>query len=169
MKKKKTVPGRIARSRPGRAGRPAGASGRSLRNRPEDLRRERLAALLLREIDRIVFDLGFRKDMLFRLWSKHRTRQPLLQTLRSKYFDLSAGDLLCFPTEVIRMLDGFYRLLDSFIFYVSYTEDMPQALSGKFDSFLEELRGLSGPLIEDLAEFCPADELGRPASFSLAD
>lgn len=135
----------------------------------KDVQRERLAALLLREIDRIVFDLGFRKDMLFRLWSKHRTRQPLLQTLRSKYFELSARDLVCFPTEIIRMLDGFYRLLDSFIFYVSYTEDMPQALSAKFDSFLEELRGLSGPLLEDLAEFCPADDMGRPASFSLTD
>ncbi len=131
--------------------------------------RERLAALLLREIDRIVFDLGFRKDMLFRLWSKHRTRQPLLQTMRSRYFDLTAKDLTAFPVEIIRMLDGFYRLLDSFIFYVSYTEDMPQALSAKFDSFLEELRGLSGPLLEDLSEFCPADEMGRPASFSLTD
>lgn len=139
------------------------------RQRSPNEQRERLAALLLREIDRIVFDLGFRKDMLFRLWSKHRTRQPLLQTMRSRYFDLTAKDLTCFPVEIIRMLDGFYRLLDSFIFYVSYTEDMPQALSAKFDSFLEELRGLSGPLLEDLSEFCPADDMGRPASFSLTD
>jgi len=120
---------------------------------------ERLAGLVLHEIDRILFDLEFRRDMLFKLWSKNRTRAPLLQTLRSHYYALSFDQLRLFPAPLARQLDTFYRLLDAFIFYVSYTEDMPQSLQQKFSSFLQELKGRATPVMDALRDLAGEDEL----------
>jgi len=120
---------------------------------------ERLATLLVREIDRILFDLDFRKDLLFRAWSRHRTRTPLLQTLRSHYYELTFRELGKFPPDTYRLLDNFYRLLDAFIFYVTQTEDMPTSLALKFDSFLGDLKRHAQPALTCLKEFCGEDDL----------
>ncbi|MBN2497902.1 MAG: hypothetical protein JXR96_25130 [Deltaproteobacteria bacterium] len=118
---------------------------------------ERLAVLILREIDRILFDLEFRREMLFKLWSKERIRMPLLRVLHSRYYELKFDLLILFPPDVFQQLDRFYRALDSFVFYASYTEDMPQSLMQSFDAFLKDLKEMSGPLLEMLKRCAPGD------------
>ena len=116
----------------------------------------RLAVMLAREVDRIVFDLGFKRDILIHLWSKERVRAPLLRVLDAKFYDLPGELLVLFPPDLYQALDDFYRSLDTFIFYASYTEDMPQNLSAKFDAFLEEIKAMAEPLIEKLKAVDPA-------------
>ncbi len=111
---------------------------------------ERLAVLLIREIDRIVFDLELRRELLFQLFSRERIRTPLLRVLSSRYYEIKAELLILLPPDVFQMLDDFYRELDEFIFYASYTEDMPQNLQQKFDAYLEDIRRLAPPLIDAL-------------------
>lgn len=120
---------------------------------------ERLAVLLVREIDRIVFDLEFRKDILFSLWSRDRIRAPLLRVLSSRYYEIKAELLILLPSDVFQILDDFYRALDEFIFYVSYTEDMPQNLAQKFEAYLEDIRELGPALIEKLRQLAPNSQL----------
>lgn len=116
---------------------------------------ERLAVLIIREIDRIVFDLEFRRELLFSLWSRERIRMPLLKVLSSRFWELKAELLVLFPPDVYQQLDDFYRALDEFAFYAAYTEDMPQNLAQRFDAYLEDLRRLAPALIERLRGLCP--------------
>jgi hypothetical protein len=116
---------------------------------------ERLAVLVVREIDRIVFDLEFRRELLFSIWSKDRVRVPLLHALDSRFYEIKAELLLLFPPAIYQQLDDFYRSLDEFVFYISYTEDMPQNLMQKLDAYLEDLRLMAPQLIEQLRELAP--------------
>ena len=125
---------------------------------------QRLSVMVLREVDRIVFDLEFHRDMLIKLWSKERIRMPLLRVMHSRYFELSFELLALFPPRIYQLLDDFYRALDSFIFYVSYTEDMPQALMLRFDTFFQDLKERSGTVLELLKACAPKDEVVRLAS-----
>jgi hypothetical protein len=120
-------------------------------------RLERLAHLLAREIDRVVFDLEFRRDLLLKLWSKERIRVPLLRAMSARYYEADLDMLVLFPPDAAQMLDDFYRTLDTFIFYVSYTEDMPNTMSQRFDVLLQDLKDRSGPLLKLLAQLGPAD------------
>lgn len=124
----------------------------------DDEKLQRLAVMVLREIDRILFDLEFRREMLIRLWSKDRIRMPLLRVLHSRYFELSFELLALFPPPTYQLLDDFYRALDSFVFYASYTEDMPQSLTQRFETFFSDLKDRAGPLLEQL-KACAPDEL----------
>jgi hypothetical protein len=120
-------------------------------------RLKRLSALLKQEIERILFDLDFRKDLLFKLWSKERLREPLLRVLHSRFFELDFHDLILLPKELSKNVDGFYRELDTFIFYVSYTEDMPHTMKIKFDTFVKSLKLSSVGILEELSAICDVD------------
>ncbi|MEI6092500.1 MAG: hypothetical protein WCQ47_02315 [bacterium] len=100
----------------------------------------RLICLLKLEIERIMFDVDFRKDVLFKLWSKERTREPLLKTLHSRFFDLDFHSLILLPKSLFKKIDSFYKTLDDLTFYVTYTEDMPHTMKSTFDMFLKELK-----------------------------
>lgn len=100
----------------------------------------RLMCLLKLEIERIMFDVEFRKDVLFKLWSKERTREPLLRTLHSRFFELSFNSLILLPKSLFKKVDSFYKTLDDLTFYVTYTEDMPHTMKTTFDMFLKELK-----------------------------
>ncbi|MCX6112909.1 MAG: hypothetical protein NTY22_06495 [Proteobacteria bacterium] len=116
---------------------------------------DRLVSLLKLEIDRILFDVEFRKDMLFRLWSKERTREPLLRALHSRFFDLNFDSLMLLPTPLLKEVDSFYRTLDELIFYVSYTEDMPHTMKTNFDMHIKELKTKSKEVMAKLNTYIP--------------
>ncbi len=120
-------------------------------------RLERLAHLLAREIDRVVFDLEFRRDLLMKIWSKERIRVPLLRAMSARYYEADLDMLVLFPPDAAQMLDDFYRTLDAFVFYVSYTEDMPHTMAQRFDVYLQDLKERSHPLLKRLAQLGPED------------
>jgi len=120
---------------------------------------ERLAVLLIREIDRVVFDLELRRELLFTLFSRERIRTPLLRVLSSRYYEIKAELLILLPSDVYQMVDDFYRELDEFIFYVSYTEDMPLNLQQKFDAYLEDIKRMAPALIDKLQTLVTTGEV----------
>lgn len=111
---------------------------------------KRLVNLIWLEIDRIIFDLEFREDLLFKLWSKERLREPLCKVLRTKFFDLDFETLMFLPSELVKKLNNFYKTLEDFIFYVSYTEDMPETMRAKFSTYVKELKKKFTPLDKEL-------------------
>jgi hypothetical protein len=113
-------------------------------------KQKRLVSLIWLEIDRIIFDLEFREDLLFKLWSKERLREPLCKVLRTKFFDLDFKTLMVLPSDLIENLNNFYKTLEDFIFYVSYTEDMPETMRAKFTAYVKELKKKFKPLDEKL-------------------
>ena len=119
---------------------------------------DRLVSLLKLEIERIIFDVEFRKDILFKLWSKERVREPLLRVLHSRFFDLNFDSLILLPKPLFVEIDAFYKTLDTFIFYVSYTEDMPHTMKIKFEIYLKDLKIKSKGIIEKLNAYCARDD-----------
>ena len=118
---------------------------------------DRLVSLLKLEIERIIFDVEFRKDILFKLWSKERVREPLLRVLHSRFYDLNFDSLILLPKPLFIEIDAFYKTLDTFIFYVSYTEDMPHTMKVKFEIYLKDLKIKSKDIIEKLEAYCPQE------------
>ena len=114
----------------------------------------RLVSLLKLEIDRILFDIDFRKDVLFKLWSKERVREPLLRVLHSRFFDLDFDSLMLLPRSLCKNADEFYKLLDELIFYVSYTEDMPHTMKTKFELYVKELKQRAEAVMKELNTYC---------------
>ena len=88
-------------------------------------RADRIARILALEIDRMLRQLDDRRAFLLQMWSRHRAREPLLDTLFSRYRTLSAGDLAELDAEVIDALEAFYELHGELVAYARFTEDMP--------------------------------------------
>lgn len=111
-------------------------------------KKKRLITLISLEIERIIFDLEFRKDILFKLWSKERLRKPLINVLKADFLKLDFEMLILLSDDLVKKLNEFYRILDDFLFYVSYTEDMPQTMRTQFDHFVTALKKKKKNLLE---------------------
>ena len=126
---------------------------------------ERLRKALALEVDRIVEDLEFRREVLLELWGKHRDRGMFLDTVHTRWTSLGFPDLLDLETHEVAMLDTFYRELQELSFYFRFTEDMPVTMSVTYDMGLTRLKAygelaleaLGGPPERPLIEF-PEDE-----------
>ena len=91
-----------------------------------------LANLLCLEIDRILFDMDMRKDLLFKLWSKERVREPLINVLRSHYYELDfehAGfewiDFNDADTSIVSFIRR-ARMRDNFLVFVCNFTPVPR-------------------------------------------
>lgn len=120
---------------------------------------KRLVSLLKNEIERIIFDVEFRKEVLFKLWSKERVRDPLLKVLQTRFFELGFGNLILLPRKLEKKVEDFYRSLDEFIFYVTYTEDMPVTMKTKFEGYVKELKSKSAVVLKEIAALSLDDEI----------
>lgn len=89
---------------------------------------ERLRRLLAMEIARIVEDLESRREFLLEVWSRHRDRGPLLDTVFSRWRTLSMADLALIDSEAIVACDAFHRDLDELRLYFQFTQDMPTTM-----------------------------------------
>lgn len=112
----------------------------------------RLVLLLKLEINRIIDDINTKKDILYKLWSKERTREPLISVLKSRFYDLSFTDLMFLEKDLNVELDRFYRALSDFKFYVTYTEDMPQTMKNTFNMHFKSLNLLAIKLLNNLSK-----------------
>lgn len=141
----------------------------------------RLKALLGMEICRIVEDLENRETWLVELWSRHRDRGPFLDSVFSRWKNLDIRDLMLLDTETVASVEEFYRELDEFRLYLSFTQDMPTALSDQYTEFLQRLAAygaqaiasLGGAPERPLIEFSEEDDdpptlttTDRPSAFS---
>lgn len=108
---------------------------------PESERAERVRKLLALEISRIVEDLDVRRDFLLDVWSVHRKREPFLDAVYSRWTTLGFPLLAELRTDEVAVVDAFYRELDEFRLYISYTQDMPTTLGDRYDWILQRQIG----------------------------
>jgi len=122
----------------------------------KDKELEKITAIIYREIKRMLFDIEDRKDLLFKLWTKERLRAPLLRVLRNRYDEIKFEYMVLFSKDLAVLIDEFYNFLDKFVFYVSYTEDMPQTLQENFNIYTKELSAKASILIKELLKTNPS-------------
>lgn len=102
---------------------------------------ERLRRLIAIEIDRIVEDLEIRRAFLVDVWSRHRDRGPLLDTVFSRWRTLGMTDLALIESDTIVVCEAFYRELDDLRMYLQFTQDMPTTLDERLQKALVRIHG----------------------------
>lgn len=113
-------------------------------------RTARLRMLLALEIARIQRDLVAREAFLMVMWSRHRTREPFLDTTFSRWRSLSMTDLACLAPATIQAVHGYFDELESFRLYVRYTDDMPMMLAEAYATRLRRLSRLGDAALVSL-------------------
>lgn len=116
----------------------------------EDSRELRIRWLLALEVRRIVSGLELRRDHLATLWSRHRAREPYLETVASRWGSLGFDHLVELEPESIVALEAFYETLGDVRLYCRYTEDMPATMADAMDEFSEQLRLLGEAALASL-------------------
>ena len=111
---------------------------------------KRLRALMALEIARIVDDLALRRDFLMRIWGRFRDRSPFLETVYNRYKSVGFPDLVDLETDEVVVVEAFFRKLDEFRLYVSYTQDMPTTMGDRYDLAVEQLVVLGEQAVEAL-------------------
>ncbi|MEQ1501892.1 MAG: hypothetical protein ABMB14_06660 [Myxococcota bacterium] len=131
---------------------------------------ERLRRLLAIEIERIAEDLEIRRGFLVEIWSRHRDRGPLLDTIFSRWRTLALADLALIDADAVVACEAFYRELDELRLYFQFTQDMPTTLDERFAEAYRRIaayaelavRLLGGAPERPLVEIPDEAELVRP-------
>ena len=85
----------------------------------------RVRNLLAMDAAGIMRRLEARRDEMFTLFSRLRSREPLLGTIASRYASGAFEQLIYLPEQEQAVVDHFYERLDELRWYFTYTEDMP--------------------------------------------
>lgn len=100
---------------------------------------ERLRQLVAMEIERVVDDLTSRREFLLEIWSRHRDRTPLLDTIFTRWRSVAMTDLALLPTEAIAACELFHRELEELRLYFRFTEDMPTTMGDVYTGALARI------------------------------
>jgi hypothetical protein len=92
-----------------------------------------VARVLAWEVARVVRQLAERKRWLLRVWSRHRARQPILDTIFVRWNTATVSELAALPPHVLDALEAFYAVVEDLRLYVQFTEDMPLALEEELE------------------------------------
>ena len=90
------------------------------------------AALIMRR-------LGARRDEMFTLFSRLRSREPMLSTIATRFTSATFHDLVHLPEKEQAVVHGFYERLDEMRWYFTYTEDMPSTVQQTFTALHQRL------------------------------
>ncbi len=110
----------------------------------------RVRNLLALDATHIMRRLEARRGEMFALFSRLRTREPLLSTLGSRYPSATFNDLLNLPVQEQAVVDHFYECVDSLRWYFTYTEDMPSTVQQTFTPLHRRLEEAHRKLIATL-------------------
>ncbi len=129
----------------------------------EPVRRSRLRRLIALEIDRVLDDLERRRDFLIEVWGHHRARAPFLDSTFSRFRTLGMQDLVLLDVVELDLVSAFYRELGDLRLYLGHTEDMPRALTVRYDASLVRLQRLGDEALGALggAPSPPVIDLGE--------
>lgn len=119
---------------------------------PAEERARRLAHLLALEVARVVHALEDRRSMIVRVWSRHRSREPLLDALFTRWRTVGLPELAMVAPEAVEPLEAFHRQVADLVTYARYTEDMPVTLSDTLEEAAAELRELAMDVLDALDE-----------------
>jgi hypothetical protein len=90
------------------------------------------AALIMRR-------LGARRDEMFTLFSRLRSREPMLSTIATRFTSATFHDLVHLPEKEQAVVHAFYERLDELRWYFTYTEDMPSTVQQTFTALHRRL------------------------------
>lgn len=90
------------------------------------------AALIMRR-------LAARRDEMFILFSRLRSREPMLTTITTRWNSATFHDLVHLPESEQAVVHGFHERLDEMRWYFTYTEDMPSTVQQTFIALYRRL------------------------------
>lgn len=117
-----------------------------------DERTERLRRLMGLEVRRILRRLQEREAQLVELWSKHRAREPFVDTLFARWATAGVTELTLLSPEAIGPLSAFHDAVDDLRFYLRHTDDMPTTLGDRLRAEIEALEPLAADALRGLGE-----------------
>ncbi len=127
------------------------------RRKKADQMAARVRNLLALDALGIMRRLDARKDEMFALFSRLRSRGPLLETLASRYADGAFEQLVHLTEQEQAVVDRFYERLDELRWYFTYTEDMPGTAQQSFVKLHKRLEEAYRVLVVTLGPPASAD------------
>jgi len=117
----------------------------------------RVRNLLAMDAAGIMRRLDARRDEMFALFSRLRSREPLLGTIASRYANGAFDQLIHLPEQEQAVVDHFYGRLDELRWYFTYTEDMPGTAQQVFSTLHKRLEEAHRTLVVTLGPPVPPD------------
>ncbi|MFY1829274.1 hypothetical protein ACN47A_25375 [Myxococcus fulvus] len=129
----------------------------------------RVRNLIAMDAAGIMRRLEARRDEMFALFSRLRSRGPLLETIASRYAEGAFEQLIHLPEQEQAVVDRYYTHLDELRWYFTYTEDMPGTAQVNFiklhkrleESYRVLVVTLGPPVSADGARVVDAEVLRR--------
>ncbi|NNB86686.1 hypothetical protein HJC10_19955 [Corallococcus exiguus] len=109
------------------------------RRKKADETTARVRNLLALDAAGIMRRLAARREDMFLLFSRLRSRGPLVETVASRYADGAFAQLIHLTEQEQAVVDHFYGRLDELRWYFTYTEDMPGTAHQTFNSLHRRL------------------------------
>ncbi|MBN1205878.1 MAG: hypothetical protein JXB05_13255 [Myxococcaceae bacterium] len=108
------------------------------------------AALIMRRLEA-------RRDEMFTLFSRLRSREPMLSTIATRFTSATFHDLVHLPEREQAVVHGFHERLDELRWYFTYTEDMPSTVQQTFGALHRRLDEAYRQLVVALGPPVPPD------------
>ena len=108
------------------------------------------AALIMRRLEA-------RREEMFTLFSRLRSREPMLSTITTRFNSATFHDLVHLPEREQAVVHGFHERLDEMRWYFTYTEDMPSTVQQTFVALYRRLEEAYRQLLVALGPPVPPD------------
>jgi len=116
---------------------------------------ERARHLFTLEAAAVMQRLSTRQEEMVRLFSRHRSRDPLMDATRSHFDSVAFGELALLEPFEQRAVMAFSELLGELRWYLRYTEDMPVQVRQAVALFVRRL---------EVGHRALTDAIGKPES-----
>ncbi|HEX8699098.1 MAG TPA: hypothetical protein VF815_09705 [Myxococcaceae bacterium] len=90
------------------------------------------AALIMRRLEA-------RREEMFVLFSRLRSREPMLSPIATRFNSATFHDLVHLPEKEQAVVHAFHERLDEMRWYFTYTEDMPSTVQQTFSALYRRL------------------------------
>jgi hypothetical protein len=90
------------------------------------------AALIMRRLEA-------RREEMFVLFSRLRSREPMLSPIATRFTSATFHDLVHLPEKEQAVVHAFHERLDEMRWYFTYTEDMPSTVQQTFTALYRRL------------------------------
>ena len=89
-------------------------------------------------------------DFLLTIWSRHRAREPFLDTLFSRWRTVGLADLALLEPHSLAALEAFHSEVDDLRLFLTWTEEMPVTLRETLEARLLTLEAYGERALEAL-------------------
>ena len=120
------------------------------RKKADDEATLRVRNLISLDAANIMRRLEDRRSEMFALFSRLRSREPMLSTLATRYASATFHDLVHLPVHEQSVVDHFYECVDALRWYFTYTEDMPSTAQQTFTTLHRRIEEAHRQLVATL-------------------